>query len=63
MKMQYSYLYCRYLVICYPMKAKYISTATRAKNIIILVWVLAMSLAIVPGYFVEHEVHLNLSNK
>ena len=52
----YSYLHCRYLVICYPMKAQYISTVSRARRIILLVWVSAITLAVVPAYFVEHKV-------
>ena len=56
----YSCLHCRYLVICYPMKAQYISTVSRARRIILLVWVSAITLAVVPAYFVEHKVIFSL---
>ena len=43
----------RYLVICYPMKAQYISTPGRAKKIIAVVWVAAVGLSAVPSSFVS----------
>ena len=48
-----SILHCRYLVICYPMKAQYISTPSRAKKIISVVWVAAIGLSVAPTYFVS----------
>ena len=46
----YSY---RYLVICYPMKAQYISTSDRAKKIITVVWLSAIGLSAAPANFVS----------
>ena len=39
------------------MKAKVVSTVSRAKNIIIVVWFAAMSLGVVPAYFVEQNIN------
>ena len=50
----------RYLVICYPMKAKYISTVSRARYIIMAVWIAAMSFAVLPAYYVVHDVSGNV---
>ena len=44
---------CRYLVICYPMKAQYISTSARAKKIITVVWLSAIGLSVPPANFVS----------
>ena len=38
------------------MKAKVISTVKRARIIILVVWIVAMALGIVPAYFVDHKV-------
>ena len=40
------------MVICHPMKAKYISTAGRAKKIIATIWMAAISLSCVIVPFV-----------
>ena len=48
----YGYLHCRYLVICHPMKAQYISTSGRAKKIIATIWMAAISLSCVIVPFV-----------
>ena len=48
----YTDLHCRYLVICHPMKAQYISTPGRAKKIIAVVWMAAIGLSALPAYFV-----------
>ena len=47
------YLNSRYLVICHPMKAKYISTPGRAKKIIATIWVVAISLNSVAASFIN----------
>ena len=48
----YGFLYCRYLVICHPVKAKYISTPGRAKKIIATIWMAAISMSSVVVPFV-----------
>ena len=53
-------LHCRYLVICYPMKAQYISTPGRAKKIIAAVWVAAIGLSVAPTYFVTGVNYLEI---
>ena len=40
-----TYACCRFFVICYPMKAQYVSTSRRARIIICLVWGFALVLA------------------
>ena len=35
------------------MKAKYVSTVSRTRYIIIAVWIAAMSLAVLPAYYVS----------
>ncbi len=44
----------RYLVICYPMKAKYISTAKRARVIVVVIWIAAMGLSAVPACLIDY---------
>ena len=43
-------LFCRYLVICHPMKAHIISTKPRAKIAVIIIWSLAFLFAGYPTY-------------
>ena len=43
----------RYLVICHPIKAQYISTSGRAKKIIPTIWTAAVSLSCVIVPFVS----------
>ena len=40
-------------MICYPMKAKYISTPSRAKKIIATIWMAAISLSCVVVPFIS----------
>ena len=47
------FVHCRYLVICHPMKAQYISTPGRAKKIIVAVWLVAILLSSVIVPFVS----------
>ena len=41
----YHFLYCRYLVICHPMKAQSVSSPDRTKKIIAAIWVFAIALS------------------
>ena len=46
-----SFSFPRYIAICHPMKAIYMSSTSRAKKIILIIWILAAGLAM-PAAFV-----------